>query len=289
MITKKRFSSLLLSATLSCLSLPAVAQSAAQEARIISAGSGLTELFFALNAQDSLVAVDMTSRHYAQQSDLPQVGYHRQLSAEGLMSLSPTMLIGTDEMGPETTLALLTASDVEVLKVPTGNSLALLEQRIDTVAGLTGKQAQAQLLKEQVQQNVATLQNNPLSEQPNVLFLMLNKDRAPTVGGNNTAINTVIDLSGAINPAATLMESYKPISFEGIIKMQPDYILVSQRAWDSFGGKEQILEKLPLLAATPAGQKMQIVAVPSSALIGFGLESIKLAEQLKHSFLAQQE
>jgi len=284
MIIKKLFSGLLLTAT---LSLQAHAE--AQAPRIISAGAGLTELFFALDAQDSLVAVDMTSRQYAQQADLPQVGYHRQLSAEGLMALTPTMLIGTDEMGPETTLSLLTASEVEVRKVPTGNSIALLNQRIDTVAELTGKHSEAQQLKEQVQQNIEVLQSNPLSTPPNVLFLMLNKDRAPTVGGNNTAINTVIELSGAINPAAALMESYKPISFEGIIKMQPDTILVSQRAWDSFGGKDKILETLPLLAATPAGQNAQILPVPSSALIGFGLESIKLSEQLQQSFLAQQE
>lgn len=286
MITKKIFSGLLLTAT---LSLNAYAQVNEVQPRIISAGAGLTELFFALGAQDSLVAVDMTSRQYAKQSNLPQVGYHRQLSAEGLMSLSPTMLIGTDEMGPETTLELLTASKVVVRKVATGNTLALLNQRIDTIAELTGKQAQAQQLKKQVLQNVVSLQSTPLSDPPNVLFLMLNKDRAPTVGGNNTSINTVIELSGAINPAAKLMESYKPISFEGIIKMQPDTILVSQRAWDSFGGKDKILEKLPLLAATPAGQRAQIVPVPSSALIGFGLESIKLAEQLQQSFLAQQE
>lgn len=286
MITKKIFSGLLLTAT---LSFNAYAQVNAVQPRIISAGAGLTELFFALGAEGSLVAVDMTSRQYAQQTDLPQVGYHRQLSAEGLMSLSPTMLIGTDEMGPETTLSMLTASKVEVLKVPTGNTLGLLNQRINTIAELTGKQTQAQQLKKQVLQDVVSLQSNPLSDPPNVLFLMLNKDRAPTVGGNNTSINSVIELSGAINPAAKLMESYKPISFEGIIKMQPDYILVSQRAWDSFGGKANILEKLPLLGATPAGQHAQIVPVPSSALIGFGLESIKLAKQLKQSFVAQKE
>ncbi|GLS91068.1 hemin ABC transporter substrate-binding protein [Psychromonas marina] len=256
--------------------------------RIISTGAGLTELFFALDAQQSLVAIDMTSRDYAQKTGLPLVGYHRQLSSEGLMSLAPSILIGTDEMGPESTLNMLKASNVEVITVPTGNTIELLEQRIDTVASLTGKQVQAVALKKSLHQDIEQLENSPLSTQPKVLFLMLNKDRAPTVGGENTSINEVIRLSGALNPAAELIESYKPISFEGIIKMNPDYILVSQRAWDSFGGKQQILAKLPLLAATPAGMEGQIIAVPSSAIIGFGLQSIELAKQLNHSFLNTQ-
>lgn len=192
-------------------------------------------------------------------------------------------------MGPESTLNMLKASNVEVITVPTGNTIELLEQRIDTVAVLTGKQAQAIELKKSLQQNIHQLESKPLSTPPNVLFLMLNKDRAPSVGGDKTSINEVIRLSGAVNPAAEVIESYKPISFEGVIKMNPDYILVSQRAWDSFGGKDQILAKQPLLATTPAGMSGKIIAVPSSALIGFGLESIELAKQLKHSFLSKQD
>lgn len=266
--------------TFSCLS------SHADNARIISTGAGLTELFFALGAQSNLVAVDMTSREFAVQADLPQVGYHRQLSSEGLMSLAPTILIGSDEMGPESTLNAIRASQVQVITVPTGNTLASIEQRIDTVASLTGKQTQAVTLKKSLRQKIAQLEQHPLTTQPKVLFLMINKDRAPTVGGENTSINEVIRLSGAVNPAAEIIESYKPIAFEGIIKMNPDYILVSQRAWDSFGGKQNIIAKLPLLAATPAGETGQIIPVPSSALIGFGLESIELAKQLKHTFIS---
>jgi iron complex transport system substrate-binding protein len=260
----------------------------AENKRIISVGSGLTELFFALDAQDSLVAVDLSSRHFATQADLPQVGYHRQLSSEGLMSLQPSILIGTDQMGPESTLNMLKASKVEVITVPTGNTIEQLEQRIDTVAVLTGKQAQAIELKKSLHQDIDQLESSALTAPPKVLFFMLNKDRAPMVGGENTSINEVIRLSGASNPAAEIIESYKPISFEGIIKMNPDYILVSQRAWDSFGGKQQILAKQPLLAVTPAGKAGRIIPVPSSALIGFGLESIELAKQLKHSFLSIQ-
>lgn len=287
MITKNLFSNLLFMAVLifTFVSL----KSYAQQQRIISAGANITEIIFSLGAEKSLVAVDLTSRKYAQQANIKQVGYHRQLSAEGLMSLNPTRLIGTEEMGPESTLKLLKASNVEVTKLPSGHTVEALEQRIDAIAAITGTQQKALQLKQQVEQSVKQLKKNVLKNKPKVVFLMLNKDRPANIAGANTSVDEIIKLAGAINPAAKDHVSYKPISYEGIITMQPDYILVSDRAWASFGGKEQILEKLPLLVATPAGEKLQIIAVPSSALIGgLGLQSLTLAKQLNESFLAQQ-
>ncbi|WP_295899045.1 hemin ABC transporter substrate-binding protein [uncultured Vibrio sp.] len=258
------------------------------EERIISAGSNITELFYALGAEDQLVAVDVTSKSFVKGSDIPQVGYHRQLSAEGLMALNPTRLIGSSEMGPETTLSLLTASDVEVMTLPSDNSLSALHQRIDTIGELTNKQDKSQRLKEQVDQEITQLSEKKLDNKPNVIFLMLSKDRPATAAGTETPVDKIIELSGANNPAAEIIHSYKPLSFEAIINLQPDYILVSDRSWSTFGGQEKILEKLPLLAATPAGQNQRIISVPSSALIGgFGLHSLEVAKDLHHRFSGQ--
>ncbi|MCK6264189.1 ABC transporter substrate-binding protein [Vibrio sp. ZSDE26] len=274
--------------TISVLILSAVSFSAIAQERIISAGSNITELFFALGAEDQLVAVDVTSKGFIKGSDMPQVGYHRQLSAEGLMALNPTRLIGSNEMGPETTLQLLTASDVEVMILPSDNSLAALHQRIDTIGQVTKKPLKAQQLKDHVGTEIEQLSQKALVEKPSVVFLMISEDRPATAAGTNTPVDKIITLSGAKNPAAEIIESYKPLSYEAIITLQPDYILVSDRAWSTFGGQSKILEKLPLLAATPAGQKQQIISVPSSALIGgFGLHSLKVAKQLNEMFHTQ--
>ncbi len=284
--TRKSLStaSLLLAAlAITSVSLPISAQE-----RIISAGANITELFFALEAQDQLVAVDVTSKSYVEGTQIPQVGYHRQLSAEGLMALNPTRLIGSDEMGPETTLDLLSASQVEVMTMPSGNSVEALNQRIDIIANIVGKTQQAEKIKQEVVKDVADLKHKKLSKKPQVMFLMLSEDRPATAAGSNTPIDTIISLSGALNPVAAQMESYKPLSYEAIINMQPDYILVSDRAWHTFGGQQQILAKLPLLAATPAGENGRILSVPSRALVGgFGLQSLELAKTLNSHFASQ--
>ncbi|MCV3262796.1 hypothetical protein OGZ01_06570 [Vibrio harveyi] len=75
---------------------------------------------------------------------------------------------------------------------------------------------------------------------------------------------------------------------EAMLEMQPDYILVSQRAWDMYQSADNILDKLPVLKSTPAGINKNILVVPSGALLGgFGLASIKVAKELNQTFCPQ--
>ncbi|MDD1829549.1 ABC transporter substrate-binding protein, partial [Photobacterium sp. ZSDE20] len=82
------------------LTAPVAMAKDVEQPRIISAGSAVTELVLALGAEEQLVGIDVTSR-FPQSDNLPKIGYHRNLSAEGLLALEPTTLIGSDEMGPD--------------------------------------------------------------------------------------------------------------------------------------------------------------------------------------------
>ncbi|MHA2936996.1 heme/hemin ABC transporter substrate-binding protein [Vibrio sp. RC27] len=253
--------------------------------RIISAGSAITELVYALGASDQLVAVDVTSKHFIEGTELPQVGYHRQLSAEGLLALNPSYLIGSSEMGPQSTINTLKSSNVEVTVVPSGDSIEDLFQRIDVVAKITGTEANAPELKQTISAQLDELHSHTLTDKPKVIFLMLSKGRPANIGGKETTVDTIITLSGANNPASDYVSSYKPASMEAIVEMQPDYLLVSDRAWHSLGGEKGILDAFPLLAATPSAAGNKIIPIPSHALIGgFGLESIQLSQRLAEQF-----
>lgn len=259
--------------------------SAQAQERIISAGSAITELVYALGASDQLVAVDVTSQHFIEGSEIPQVGYHRQLSAEGLLALNPSYLIGSSEMGPESTINSLKSSQVKVAVVPSGDSIDDLFQRIDVVANITGTEANAPALKQTISTQLEKLHSHSLANKPKVIFLMLSKGRPANIGGKETTVDTIITLSGATNPARDYVSSYKPVSMEAIVEMQPDYLLVSDRAWQSLGGEKGILDAFPLLAATPSATGNKIIPIPSHALIGgFGLESILLSQRLAEQF-----
>ncbi|MGN2616708.1 ABC transporter substrate-binding protein [Aliivibrio fischeri] len=276
MINSKLTSSFFAIALLSFSSI-----STAQE-RIISAGSAVTELIYALGAEDSLVAVDVTSKMPQTQS-LPKIGYHRQLSTEGLLALQPTQIIGSDEMGPQSTLDLLSQSNVKVNIVNTTPTVQGLLNRIDEIASITQHQSQAEAIKDQVNKKIALLNSNIPSkaEQKKVIYLLLHEGRAPYVAGSDTTMDELIHLAGANNPASSSISSFKPISMEAMISMQPDVVLVSNRSIKKLKGIDKIIESIPTLTSTPAGINKQIIGIDGSALVGgLGLATLDEAARL---------
>lgn len=260
----------------------AIAADDTHQPRIISAGSAVTELVLALGAENQLVAIDVTSR-FPQSDKLPKIGYHRNLSAEGLIALQPTTLIGSDEMGPDTAISQLKSAGVDVEIVNTEASVEGLLKRIDQIAKITHTQENATSVKEEVSKKIAALKANqvPQNEAKKVLFLLIHEGRPANVAGSETSPNAIIELAGGINPAAESLTSYKPLSMESMVEMQPDVILVSGRSYQKMGGADAILKSLPMLAATPAGMNKQIITVNGSALVGgLGLASLAEAKRL---------
>ncbi|MFN4101558.1 MAG: hemin ABC transporter substrate-binding protein, partial [Pararhodobacter sp.] len=113
--------------------LLAAAPAVAQE-RIVVAGSALAEIVVALGAGDRLVGRDTTVSFPESLRDLPDVGYLRALSAEGLLSLGPDMILADADAGPPETLALIEATEVPVVRVSESYSEAGVLARIDAVA-----------------------------------------------------------------------------------------------------------------------------------------------------------
>ena len=64
----------------------------------------ITEVVYALGAEGQLVGTDTTSLFPAAAQKTPKVGYLRQLSAEGILSLKPDAVIATSEAGPPVVL-----------------------------------------------------------------------------------------------------------------------------------------------------------------------------------------
>src|SRR5690606_11588009 len=87
------------------------------EERIVSVGGAATEIVYALEAGDKLVGTDTSSVFPEAATRLPQVGYQRTLSAEGVLSLKPTLVILSPEAGPPTAIEQLEHAGVKILRV----------------------------------------------------------------------------------------------------------------------------------------------------------------------------
>lgn len=246
--------------------------------RIVSIGPATTELILALGGEQSLVATDVSS---PEPRGVPKVGYHRALAAEGILSLSPTLVVGSDEMGPNSTLDQLRRANVKVEVMATAPTLANLNERIDTLAHLLGDQAAGSKLKEEIAAQSDSLaaqakQNKPLK----VAFLLLHKGQPTSIAGGNTTASALVTLAGGVNPVAGLHD-YKPVSTESLIELQPDLVLVSGRDWQQYQDPDAVLSQVPALSATPAGKNKAIHAIDGHALQGgLSLRSLQQANQI---------
>ncbi|MBT1443712.1 ABC transporter substrate-binding protein [Shewanella sp. JM162201] len=248
--------------------------------RIVSAGAGVTELILALDGAAKLAAVDVTSSLPAKLANLPKVGYHRQLGSEGILALGPDLLVGSDAMGPKTTLDTLRQAGVEVLVLPTASGSDELKANIHALGKHLNQEQKAAALASDVEQRLTKLKQQKVSGK--VLFVLMQSGRPARVGGKGTAADSIITLAGVSNIAD--FEGYRDVSAEGLLVMAPELILVANRGEAELSA-DKVLEQIPLLAHTPAGKKGAIQVLPGAALIGgVGLGAISAAEALQAQF-----
>ena len=252
----------------------------AQAQRVVSIGSALTEIIYALGAEKMLVGVDTTSLYPAAARSLPQVGYMRTLSAEGVLSLRPSLVIATTAAGPSTTLDQLKATGIEVLILPDHYDYESVVAKIELVGKLTGKTAEAQAMIAQGRADMANLAAKlaAVPARPRVLFLLSMGGGAPQAAGAGTAADGIIRLAGGTN-AVEGYSGYRPLTPEAVIASRADFVLVTRQTVEAMGSIEKILAQ-PALSQTPAGKAGRVLQFDTLLLLGFGPRTPEAATQL---------
>lgn len=260
---------------------------AAEPVRLLSAGSSITELVLALGAEQQLVAVDSTSE-VPNNKALPKLGYHRQLSAEGILSTQPSLVIGSEEMGPESALNLVRQAGVTVESLPEAQTVMQLQDNILRLGDLLDASAQSQILHNTVAERAQALANDlPAHKSKKTIFLLLGDGNTVQIAGRDTLANSLIQVAGGTNLAINQVEGYKPVAMEAIVAMAPEVILISRRSLTKDDPLAQLFKQFPLLRHTPAAQQEAIVPINGKALIGgFGLSTLAEAERLHQDWLA---
>ncbi|QDO99214.1 ABC transporter substrate-binding protein [Ferrovibrio terrae] len=237
--------------------------------RIVVAGGALTEIVVALGAGDQLVGVDQTSLHPATVRSLPQIGYLRTLGAEGILSLSPDLIILSDQAGPPTTMAQLRGTKVPMLVVPESYIEPAVPKKILAIADAVGRQPEGKALAATVEADLQAVQRMvaPL-RRPRVLFVLSTSNGAVLAGGRETASDAMLRLAGAQN-VVTDYKSFKPLNAEAALAADPDAILLPDHSFEALGGKDGIT-KLPALAQTTAGRAGRIYTMDTLYMLGLG-------------------
>lgn len=263
----------------------AISSASAQQKDVIVIGGALTEIVYALGAENRIAATDTTSSYPPAVNQLPKVGYQRTLSTEGLLALKPKLIIATGEAGPVTTLQQLKAAGVPVTVLPTDYSMESVLERTRKVAALLNMDAQGEALAgklsaewDAVRKTVAAWRGR----KPRVLFVMAHGGPTPQVAGEATSADAVIRFAGGEN-AMSGFKGYRPLTSEGAVTAAPDVILITSEGLATQGGVAELLKR-PGLSLTPAGQKKNVVAMDALMLMGFGPRLPQAVGELHRSF-----
>ena len=247
--------------------------------RLISLSGALTEIVYLLNAEAQLVASDTTSLFPEAATRTPKVGYMRQLSAEGVLSLKPDVVIGTQEAGPAVVLDQIRRAGVRVSLLPVTHDWAEVQAKVQLVGRETGRETQAARLMEQLNAEWAQVQAlvATVRRKPRALFI-LSHAGSPQVAGRGTAADALIRFGGGVN-AVSEYQGYRALTAEALASAAPEVIINTTQGIEALGG-EVAFWKRPELALTPAFARKALVNMEAMHLLGFGPRLPSAVKQL---------
>jgi len=248
-------------------------------AKIIVIGGALTEIVYALEAGERIIGRDTTSSYPEEVLALPDVGYMRALSPEGVLSLEPQALLLSEGSGPPQALEVLQKLSLPMVMVAENYSRAGVLRKITTVGHALGREAQAQALIQAVEQDFTKVDRllDHIVEKKRVLFVLSIQNGRIMAAGRDTAADAMIALAGGIN-AVNGFSGYKLINDEALIEAAPDFIL-SMKNGGGHVVADQLLE-IPAVQATPAAKNNNIHQMDGLFLLGFGPRAGQAAYEL---------
>ncbi len=256
-----------------CAALLAVplAQAEPLPQRWLSAGGALSEWLVLLGGEAKLLGVDSTSQYPPSLRGLPSIGYQRQLAAEGILSLRPDVLLGTEDMGPPPVLAQIKAAGVRVEVLSARADLDSLASNLTRMGVLLGAEQQAQqalaTYRQRLQQQTEWI---ALARQqqaaPKVLLVLGHAGGNPLVAGENTLGDWLIEQAGGRN--LVRHQGYKALSSEALAALDADVLIVADRSLSGAAATAALLKNMPVLAAGRAAQQGRIVSLDPTLLVG---------------------
>lgn len=254
----------------------AQAQAPAKMPRIVSVSGATTEIVYALGAEKQLVGTDTTSLYPAAALQTPKVGYMRQLSAEGLLSLKPDAVIGTTEAGPHVVMDQIRTAGVKVELVEADHTWSEVQRKVAAVGRATARVAQAAALQAKLDAQwaeVLAAVARKGGRKPRAIFI-LSHSGSPQVAGEKTAANAMLNYAGLNNALITTgsannFAGYRAMTPEAVVTAAPDVLITTTQGIEAVGGIEKFWQR-PGLELTPAYKRRALVALDALYLIGFG-------------------
>lgn len=266
-----------LAATLMAAATPAPA---AEAQRIVALGGAITEILYAIGLADRIVAVDTTSLYPPEAlKEKKNVGYLRALSPEGVIGLSPSLILAAEGAGPPDAINVIRNAGINFAAIPDRFDGEGIVEKIRAVTQRVGEPERGACLIRAIQPSLEALEalRPNVATKRRVMFILSLSNGRVMAAGTHTAADGVIHMASAEN-ALGAMEGYKAVSDEAIIAAKPDAILVMQRPGFAIGADDVFA--LQALRSTPAGAARAFISMDGQYLLGFGPRTAHAARDL---------
>jgi iron complex transport system substrate-binding protein len=245
--------------------------------RAIVISQAYSEIIWALGAQETVVGVDYSSTWPLEVKKVQTVGYHRALSAEGLLSLKPTVIITDGNIGPPQVVEQLKQLHVPVKTFTARNdSIDGAKALMREMGAYFHKEARAEELCRKLDADMAHAldEAKKYSDRPKVAII--HYGRASNVyllvgasgSGDAGAAGQMVRWAGGV-PAIEAAGMTRMASPEIVAQANPDVVLLTEFAYDRLGSKEKAND-LPGVATSNAAKNGRIYRVEEHDLMYFG-------------------
>jgi len=251
------------------------------DARYVVISPIYNEIIWALGAQDKVVGIDLSTTYPPEVKKVQTVGYHRALSAEGILSLHPTAVVHDNNIGPPQVVQQLQQLNIPMKTFSAKNdSFDGTKALIREIGTYFHKESRAEELCNTLEtQRAASLEKvKQYTDRPRVAVIHFG--RASNVymvvgtggGGDGGGVSQMIELAGG-QMAVENRGMQRMESPEIIAQANPDVILLTDFGYDRLGGSLDQIKALPGVATSNAAKNNHIYRIEENVLNYFGPRS----------------
>ena len=241
--------------------------------RVVSVSKQINEFIYDIGAEKNLVGRDLTSIYPAQITRLPSVGYHRALSAEGVISLRPTLFLTDGNVGPDAVLEQLRKVGIPVTVLAPGTTLDSAHALMTRLGVLFRREHAADSVngawRSAMDSILADTAQWAGNAHPRVLVMHMGQIVNNYLGvGAGGPADAILRWSGATNA----IDSTRPMTRlnpELIARLAPDVIIATDAGFDRLGSAAKFAA-MPGVNLTPAGKNQRIYRINETEILYFG-------------------
>ena len=240
--------------------------------RVVGVSKQINEFLYEIGAESVLVARDLTSIYPPAIRSLPSVGYHRALSAEGIISMRPTMLLTDGNLGPDAVVEQVKKVGIPVVVMSPGSTVDSAQALMRQLGERFGrKDAADSVIAAWNREMSAALADSARwagTAKPRVLvmhFGQLNNSYLALKRGS--AADRIISWAGGTN-AVDSVGGMMRLTPELIARAAPDVIIATDVGFDRMGSAEKFAT-LPGVSLTPAAKNGRVYRVDETEVMYF--------------------